>query len=772
MFLLGAERVVPSGRRGHLDDLLRLSQRVEVEVTDAFYDEYDRMRRDILARLHAANPSLLPELALFYTQKLLDRVLFVAFAEDRGLLPSESLGKAFAHRDPYLPRSRWETFKGLFQAIDEGRPQLGIPRYNGGLFAADPGLDRLDVPDELFVHFQRLGEYGYRAPADLGAEAPRERQVDVEILGHIFEQSITDLEALERELAAGEFDLRHVSRRRRQGAFYTPRAITRFIVGRALKPVLADRFERLRRRRLAAESGTAVRMLDDPAVYDLDALNRPQREALAFFWKSWLDELQTVRILDPACGSGAFLIEAFDQLHATYQEASARVTELFAEGAAATIFETDRTILDKNLYGVDLNAEAIQICRLSIWIKTAQRGKFLADLDHNIRTGNSLVDDPALDPVGLDWSAAFPEVFADGGFDVVIGNPPYVRQELLGDLKPYLQARFRAYHGMADLYVYFFERGLDLLRPGGRLSFVVTNKWLKAGYAEPLRRHLAETAWLEALVDLGHAKHVFPDADVFPSIVVLAKPREEMPPPVPRVSVISRDLVRLDDLGRQVDEEGFDLDRGRLGAQPWTLEPPEVERLMEKLRRRGVPLVEYAGVKPYRGVLTGLNEAFLIDTATKERLVAEDARSADIIRPFVRGQDVGRWRAEWAGLWMILLKSSDDHHWPWSSLEAAAAEASFARVFPAIYRHFSPLRERLIRRQDQGRFWWELRRCAYYPEFLVEKIEYQVIQYHPQYAFDGSGALANDKIFFLPNSDPYLLSVLNSPLLGGTIGDI
>lgn len=767
VFLLAAERVVPPGRPGHLDDLLRLSQRTEVEVTDSFYDEYDRMRRDLLARLHAANPHLIPEQALFYAQKLLDRVLFVAFAEDRGLLPPETLGKAFAHSDPYVPRTKWETFKGLFRAIDEGRPDLGIPRYNGGLFAADPGLDRLEVPDELFVHFKRLGEYGYRAPADLGAAAPRERQVDVEILGHIFEQSITDLEELERELAAGEFELTHVSRRRRQGAFYTPRVITRFIVGRALQPVLAERFERLRRRHQAAEKGkgTAVRVLDDPAVYDLDALNRPQRDALAYFWKSWLDELQTVRVLDLACGSGAFLIEAFDQLHAVYQEASARVTELFAEGAAATIFEPDRTILDKNLYGVDLNGEAIQICRLSIWIKTAQRGKPLAALDHNIRTGNSLVDDPERDPDALDWRAAFPEVFAAGGFDVVIGNPPYVRQELLGGLKPYLEARFRSYHGMADLYVYFFERGLDLLRPGGRLSYVVTNKWLKAGYAEPLRRHLAASAWVEAVVDLGHAKTVFPDADVFPSIVVLAKPREESPPPVPRVSVISRDEVRLDDLGRQVDEEGFDLDPGRLGATPWTLEPPEVEHLMEKLRRRGVPLAQYARVKPYRGILTGLNEAFLIDTATKERLVAEDARSGELMRPFLRGQDVQRWRAEWAGLWMILLKSSDDHEWPWSSQAEVEAEASFAMHFPSVHRHFSSLRERLVRRQDQGRFWWELRRCVYYSAFDEKKIVWQEIQFLPAFAIDSRAAFANNKVFLLPSSDLFLLAALNSPLL-------
>jgi hypothetical protein len=365
----------------------------------------------------------------------------------------------------------------------------------------------------------------------------------------------------------------------------------------------------------------------------------------------------------------------------------------------------------------------------------------------------------------LDWQAAFPEAFADGGFDVVVGNPPYVRQELLGSLKPYLERRFRAYHGVADLYVYFFERGLDLLKPGGRLSFVVTNKWLKAGYAEPLRRLLAKEAWLETLVDLGHAKAIFPEADVFPSIVVLEKPRPETTAPVPRVSVISRDDVRLDDLGRQVEEEGFDFPQERLGAAPWSLEPPAVDALMAKLRARGVPLAQYAGMKPYYGIKTGLNEAFLVDTSTRDRLIAEDPRSAEILKPYLRGEDVSRWRAEWDGLWMILLKSSADCEWPWSSGQGSVAEGSFAATFPALHRHLIPWRDRLIARSDQGRFWWELRKCSYYAEFERPKILWQEIQYAPAYSLDHSGAFANNKVFFLPAADLYLAAVLNSPLL-------
>jgi SAM-dependent methyltransferase len=764
VFLLGAERMVGAeGRAGtgrsHLHELLSASEQADLEVTRRYYADYSDMRRDVLARLQAANPGLLPELVLFYTQKLLDRVLFVAFCEDRGLLPPETLAGAWRHRDPYNPRSRWETFKGLFRAIDQGNPALRIPGYNGGLFAHDPGLDALTVPDEVLAHFRRLGEFDYRSPEQVEEEEdPTVHPVDVEILGHIFEQSITDLEQLESELAAGDLALSGPTRRKREGAFYTPEAVTRFIVGRALAPVLAERFAALAERHREKAQHTAVQALQDPAVYDLAALNNPQRTALALFWEDWLAELETLRVLDPACGSGAFLIEAFDQLHAAYQHARARLDELKGE---RILFYPDRAILKNNLYGVDLNEQAIQICRLSIWIKTAQRGKRLTDLDHNIRAGNSLVADPEHDRrAALDWRETFPEVFAQGGFDVVVGNPPYVRQELLGELKPYLERHYASFHGMADLYVYFFERGLELLRPGGRLSFVVTNKWLRAAYAEPLRRLLGERAWVEAVVDLGHARQVFPDADVFPSITVLARPGERPAPAAARVAVIPRDTVRLEDLDRQVDEEGFEVPRGRLGGEAWELEPPEVAELMEKIRRAGVPLAEYAGTKPYRGVVTGLNEAFLVDTATRDRLVAEDPRSAEVLKPYLRGQDIERWRPRWDETWMIFARRGIE-----------------IDRYPAIRRHLEGFRERLEPkptdwqgsrwpgRKGGSYAWYEIQDTVDYWRLMEEpKLVYQDIAWSSEFALDSHGLFGNNTVYFLPTADPWIAALLNSPL--------
>lgn len=375
------------------------------------------------------------------------------------------------------------------------------------------------------------------------------------------------------------------------------------------------------------------------------------------------------------------------------------------------------------------------------------------------------------------WDLEFPEVFFDrhgqplgtqSGFDAVIGNPPYVRQEQLAPVKPYLQSAYaETYHGMADLYVYFYQQGLQLLRQGGRMSYIVTNKWMRAGYGEPLRGYFASQSEIEQIVDFGHAP-IFEDADVFPCIIVLQKPEVDQVGQQDdhqvQVTAFPREALKLVQLDGYVRKYGHPVPQRRFGGAPWSLEASDADDLMEKIKRAGVPLAEFAGVKPYRGVLTGLNEAFLIDTLTKERLVREDPRSAEIIKPYLRGQDIKRWSPEWDGLWIIVLKSSGDFAWPWASA-GEQAEVVFQQTYPSLYGHLKPLEAKLRVRQDKGRYWWELRACAYYDVFEQPKLMYQEIQFHPSYCFNTSGFYSNNKAFVLPASDHYLLAVLNSPLL-------
>ncbi|MCX6877413.1 MAG: N-6 DNA methylase [Verrucomicrobia bacterium] len=764
VFLLGAARVVPDSGECHFKDLFNQSETVGREITRKFYTFYADLRQAVFARLRSENPAVLPQEILRCSQKLLDRILFCAFCEDRGLLPPETVRGAFGHRDPYNPKPIWDNFRGLFHSVDKGNSGLKIPAYNGGLFAHDEGLDTLRVPDDVCALFRDLAAHDFR-PAREVVEADETREIrsviDVEILGHIFEQSITDLERIRQDLESGSLpatDKDAKTRRKEEGAFYTPAFITRYIVEQTLGAVLAARFETLRQAEEAAAAATVRKLLADPNAYDPDTLTEPQRKALIRFWEAWQEVLKCLRILDPACGSGAFLIETFDQLHAVYEISNARLEELRGE---RTLFDPDRQILQHNLYGVDLNAEAIQICQLSLWIKTAAHGKALTSLDHCIREGNSVVSDPAVHPKAFDWQAAFPEVFAQGGFDVVVGNPPYVRQELLTPYKPWLAANYQCYHGMADLYVYFYELGLRVLKPGGLLSYIVTNKWMKAGYGEPLRRFFSEKSWIKSVVDFGHAKQIFEDADVFPCIIVAGKPTSDKKPKTARLCTIPREQLRIDDLSVQIEREGAEMEVGQLGVESWQLEPAEVTALLSKVRQTGKPLKDFAGVKPLRGIVTGCNEAFLIDSKTRDELVRVDPKSAEIVHPYLRGQDVNRWQSEWEKTWIIFTRRG---------IEIDA--------YPVVKAHLNQFRSQLEPKPDDwtgadwpgrkgGSYkWFEIQDSIdYWQQFDRPKISYQEIQFHPSYALDTQGLYGNNKTFFITSDDLYLLAVLNSPLM-------
>ncbi|MBU1212206.1 MAG: Eco57I restriction-modification methylase domain-containing protein [Alphaproteobacteria bacterium] len=384
----------------------------------------------------------------------------------------------------------------------------------------------------------------------------------------------------------------------------------------------------------------------------------------------------------------------------------------------------------------------------------------------------------------LHWQVAFPGMWSQwesvelhGGFDAVIGNPPYVRQELIKEIKPALKRAYPdTYSGTADLYVYFYDQGLRLLRPGGRMSYVVTNKWMRAGYAEGLRAMFAEKAWIEFVADFGHAKKFFPDADVFPSVIVVRKPEAGDGPKETQVCAVSRDDVPEKDLEEFVAKNTYPLPRAHFTRDNWSLETPEVVRLLTKFRAERTPLREYVGADPYYGIKTGLNEAFLIDAQQRAALIQQDRNAASHIRPYLRGQDIGRWTSPETGLYMIMMKSSENFSWPWADADNdAQAEAKFKSELPSLYQHFKALEEYrdqrtgklkgLRHREDQGRFWWELRSCAYYAAFEAPKTIYQVIQFHPRYSIDMAGQFSNDKTFFLPTADPWLLAILNSPLM-------
>ena len=791
VFLLSRESLLPNERGGQsrLDELLVASEQEQREITDALYADYRRLRVALFADLRRDNPAVKAPRVLAATQKLLDRVLFIAFAEDRQLLPERVLRSTLAADHYIVDVPVVESLRSLFQKIDRGDLRRGIPPLNGGLFAEDDLLDTLEVSDETCRRLEVLGGYDF------------ESAVNVEVLGHIFEQSISDLEALRAE-ARGEA-VEGVGSRRRQGVFYTPSAFTRYIAERTLHPLftrLRDRVWSEVRVNMDPKAKGGARMgLDELAAEvsrreeRLGAPNAPKnarselarvlalyRSGRATAWGAYRDALQGVRVLDPACGSGAFLVAAFDVLAEEYNRCN---REIEAATGQPGVFDVDQTVLQHNLFGVDLNRESVETTKLSLWLKTARRDRSLTYLDGNVQVGNSVVNDPAAAPLAFDWStgrqagdaldpdadtqaAAIDARWRDG-FDAVIGNPPYVRQEWISEIKPHLAQHYKAWHGMADLFVYFFERGLGVLKPEGRLGFIVANKWLKAGYAEPLRGLLVEGCVVEEVLDFGHAP-VFPDADAFPSVVILQKrPPGAAPPQDAQVRAAQppREELRDDALPELIERFHVFVPQARLTAAPWSLEPPEIAALMERLRERGVPLREVTGGRPLYGIKTGLNLAYLIDGETKERLCAEDPKSSEVIYPYLRGEDLERWVPTTSGRHMIVLPSSSDRAWPWAHLNGAEAEAVFAAELPVIHRHMKAHEAALKKRSDQGRNWWELRSCAYYESFNSTRISYTDITWRPSACLIGPGVYINNTSYCIPGEHPWLLAVLNSAVM-------
>jgi len=397
--------------------LLQHTLRQQREVGDDLYEHYSDNRVMLIEHLHTRKGLPLED-AIRIAQKLIDRVLFIAFCEDRGLTDANVIDRACQQISPFR-RDRnpvWLNFLGLFQAMDEGGPGIGVENgYNGGLFREDKeypiaGLDLDDVPWTNF--FRMIGSYDYR------------HTVDVDVLGHLFEKSVTELERLREGalFAKGKPQpdapaMQKSPQRKLFGIYYTPLEFTGAIVEYTINELVRYRF---------ALIGETHGLTEDQVTND----SNPQ--AAEGYWQDCLEALKALKVCDPACGSGAFLIQAYDALLHHY---SLVVSELGRLGEKPTddLFDAiSDMILGGNLYGVDLQPEAVEIAQLSLWLRTARRDKALADLSQNIVCGNSLTDDPGVHPRAMKWEEKFPEVFGreSPGFDCVIGNPPWERLKL------------------------------------------------------------------------------------------------------------------------------------------------------------------------------------------------------------------------------------------------------------------------------------------------------------------------------------------------------
>ena len=506
--------------------------------------------------------------------------------------------------------------------------------------------------------------------------------IDADVLGNAYEQYLGTM------LAERGKD----SKRKKQGIYYTPTYIVDYIVKNTLGELIKGKTP---------------------------------------------EEIQKIKILDPACGSGSFLIRAYEQIE---KEAEKHIGDLPEEKQ----INEKLKLLGSCIHGVDLDEQAVRLTRLNLMLKTAEARHLLPMLDENIKCGNSLIDDPEVaGDKAFKWEREFPGIMEDGGFDVVIGNPPYVRQEKLTPIKGYLESHYAVYDGSADLFTYFFERELKLLKEGGYFGMIVSNKWLRAGYGRKLREFLG-SYWIEQFIDFGDLP-VFKDAIAYPCIIIIRN-RKKQNPAIKACKVRTLSFVSLPEYIRK---NGFEVDQKTLDSAGWDFRDRTSAKLLEKIGEGAIPIEKYVGGKIYYGIKTGLNKAFIIDEEKRDELIKKDPKSAEIIKPLLVGKDIGRYLIPTKTDYMIVSRDGMD----------------IPNECPAVFNHLKTYEAALKKRYDKGAKWYQLRKCAYYPEFEKPKIVWGNLATHASFYFDEDNYYVNAPACILPTNSKYVLGVLNSTLM-------
>ena len=707
--------------------------------------------RDLLARAIAnRNPGLSGRDLNFAVQQTLDRLIFLRIAEDRAIEPYGRL------RDLATGPGTFDQLLRYFYEADN--------KYNSGLFhfrhekpgdAPDMVSPRLTIDDRPLKEIIRA-LYEPHSPYEFSV-------FPADILGQVYEQFLGQVIRLTTGGRAVVEEKPEV--RKAGGVYYTPTYIVDYIVRQTVGRLLAGH-------------------TPDPT-----------------------GPTSRLRVLDPACGSGSFLLGAYQFLLDWHLAGYRKDTKKWSRKRGGTLHLTAagdyvltlaerRRILLDNLYGVDIDPQAVEVTKLSLLLKVLEGAatqlgpqaallgeRVLPDLDGNVKCGNSLIgpdfyerpptadrrrlpdggrpsavggqlsflppaDDDLLRVNAFDWRAEFRGIMANGGFDAVIGNPPYVRQESLKEYKGYFEAAYKTFRSTADLYVGFIEKGHEVLKPGGLFGMIVSNKWLRAAYGRPLREYLTQEVSLVELVDFAGLP-VFPDATVRTIIVISTRsqPRGEpiryLPPPSMEQFKLIRDSAQIEELVRN---NGLNLSLQSLNADGWSLTGQDKALLIEKLRRAAVTLGEYLpGHRVYRGLITGLNEAFILNEQQRASLIREDPNSAEIIKPVVGGREVRRYGVHSKSKYIL-----------WTYIGVPI------RKYPAVFNHLKSYQTKLEPRWDKGNHWWELRACDYYDKFEQPKIIYPDIATTCRFTLDTEGYFSTNTTYFIPGDDLYLLGLLNS----------
>ncbi|MGS7866883.1 class I SAM-dependent DNA methyltransferase [Campylobacter jejuni] len=380
----------------------------------------------------------------------------------------------------------------------------------------------------------------------------------------------------------------------------------------------------------------------------------------------------------------------------------------------------------------------------------------------------------------FEWRFEFPEILDDDGnfkgFDLIIGNPPYIRQEELKELKPHLAKNYKVYKGTSDIYTYFYELGFNVLKDrGGVLSYITSNKYTRAGYGGALREFLLKNVKFLEYTDLNGIK-VFDSATVDTSILCFEKSKSK--DNKFKYLALSNEILKTCAYNIGLYKDFAEFSQNSLSKESFTFSDENTSALKAKIERIGTPLKEWQGLNIYRGILTGYNEAFIITTEKRNEILAnckdeaEKERTAKLIRKMLRGRDIKRYSYEWAGLWVIFIP------WHFPNVEKPKTmlenEQDLKEQYPSLYKHLLSHKERLSKRNKEEtgiRYeWYCLQRWGanYYQEFEREKIGWQRITQEPSFILEKEYILLDSMAFMVANSKnelKYLLGFLNSNLI-------
>jgi hypothetical protein len=532
------------------------------EVDDDVLATIEGWRNDLAHNIALRNPELSQKELNFAIQRIIDRILFLRISEDRGI---ENYGRllALTNGPNIYPR-----LCELFHDADA--------RYNSGLFHFKAEKDRNEPPDELTLRLVIDDKLlGGMLKQLYYPESPYEFTVlPADILGQVYEQflgKVIRLTAGHRAVVEDKPEVKKAG-----GVYYTPTYIVDYIVKQTVGKLIEDKTPK---------------------------------------------QASKLRILDPACGSGSFLINAYQHLLDWHRDwYIAHMPEAFAKGNSAALVQTTRgwqltiserkRILLNNIYGVDIDPQAVEVTKLSLLLKVLEgeneqtlqpflrffHERALPDLGDNIKCGNSLIgpdfyqqkellpltDEERYKINVFDWDAEFPEIMISGGFDVVIGNPPYVRQESISEHKDYFQRHFEAFDGGADLYIYFMEKGIKLLRGGGMFGIIVSSSFLRATYGELLRKTLKKQTAILRIVDFGGIA-VFSNAkDTYVCIPLLAKGEKQK-----RIEIVKVKSADIRNLGEFVEGHKFTIPAERFTPESWPLKSDAEAAVFNKVMNAG-----------------------------------------------------------------------------------------------------------------------------------------------------------------------------------------